>query len=121
MAYSQEQTPFTSYGSGYLNFSSYSAPVGRLYFDTPAGRSTCSGTVVGPNIVLTAAHCVVDSDTGNFYRNWLFVPKQYQNVTSRELDGAGRRGMAVSGHQVCEISRALAAWASCPWITRSSS
>lgn len=35
--------------------------VGMLYFSQPDGRFRCSGTLIAPSVVLTAAHCTRDS------------------------------------------------------------
>ena len=36
-------------------------PVVLLEIDTPGGEAVCTGTVIGQDFVLTAAHCLVDS------------------------------------------------------------
>lgn len=45
--------------------------VGKLYID---GGGTCSASVIGPNIIVTAAHCVYNRGTRRWYRGWTFVP-----------------------------------------------
>lgn len=46
---------------------------GKLFFDTPEGPSYCTAEFVGggKRVLMTAAHCVMDS-RGNWYRNWKF-------------------------------------------------
>lgn len=46
---------------------------GKLFYTKPDGDYVCSAQFIGPNIVLTAAHCVRDSDTGNWYENIAFA------------------------------------------------
>jgi V8-like Glu-specific endopeptidase len=65
------ELPWRIQGFGYT---SAIGPVGRLFFDTPDGPSACSATLVSPNIVLTAAHCVRDGLDGTWFDNWVFVP-----------------------------------------------
>ena len=50
-------------------------PVGRLSFSVPGGTSYCSASVIsGANISVTAAHCVYNTGTNQFYNNWVFSP-----------------------------------------------
>jgi V8-like Glu-specific endopeptidase len=52
-------------------------PVGRIWFQTRSGWSTCSGAVVSHDLVLTAGHCVRNGATGRWYRNFIFQPGLY--------------------------------------------
>ena len=52
---------------------------GRVLFSMGGCDWICSGSVAtdtrsGFSTVLTAGHCVVDSDTGEFATNWMFIP-----------------------------------------------
>ncbi|WP_146793141.1 trypsin-like serine peptidase [Agrococcus baldri] len=89
--------------------------VGRLMLETEESEYTCSGTVINSAsglIVLTAAHCVWDDDTRDYYDRitfspgyedgeapfgtWeaedLWVPDQYLEANTRWLDGADDDG-----------------------------
>lgn len=53
--------------------------IGRLTFNTPAGGSYCSASVIsGTNVIVTAAHCVYDTTANKWYSNWIFSPA-YRN------------------------------------------
>lgn len=88
---------------------------GRLMLESEAGQYTCSGTVINSEsglIVLTAAHCVWDDDSRDYYDRitfspgyergdapygtWeaeeLWVPEQYLEANTRWLDGADDDG-----------------------------
>jgi len=53
------------------------ATAGRLFFETARGRSSCSASSVGKDIILTAGHCI-SSGRGVYYKNFLFCP-QYKD------------------------------------------
>jgi protease YdgD len=42
--------------------------VGRVNIATTSGRSMCTGTLIGEDLVLTAAHCVMNPRTGTAYQ-----------------------------------------------------
>jgi V8-like Glu-specific endopeptidase len=46
---------------------------GKLFFRTSKGDFVCSAQFIGWNILLTAAHCVQDSDTGEYFHDWIFA------------------------------------------------
>jgi hypothetical protein len=60
---------------------------GKVLFAMGGGNWVCSGSVVDDSrsgiysVVLTAGHCVVDADTGEWATNWLFVPAYDLNPT----------------------------------------
>lgn len=68
--------PFRILRDGYVPRSDYSKAVGRLYAVSANGQtiSACTASVVGRNVVLTAAHCVYDMETRRDYAGFLFVP-----------------------------------------------
>ena len=48
--------------------------IGELYFDTPIGPAYCTAGVIGPDLIVTAARCVMDTDSDTFYTNFAFCP-----------------------------------------------
>jgi V8-like Glu-specific endopeptidase len=72
----------------------YSA-VGQIDAEGAAGAdaATCSGVLIGPDAVLTAAHCVWDAWGSGFYRSLTFAP--------------GRRNASA-----CSV---VSPWGSVPW------
>jgi len=47
--------------------------VGKLFLETSQGDFVCSAAFIGWNILLTAAHCVQNADTGEYFHGWLFA------------------------------------------------
>lgn len=52
--------------------------VGKLYFSDWLGNDYyCTASVISPNnIIVTAGHCMYDTDVNRWYGNWLFVPAE---------------------------------------------
>lgn len=50
---------------------------GKFFFKTSKGDYVCSAQFISPHIVLTAAHCVQDTETGEKYHDFYFA-LQYQ-------------------------------------------
>lgn len=48
--------------------------VGKLYFDTPGGPAYCAAGVIGPDLIVTAAQCILNTNTDTFYTNFAFCP-----------------------------------------------
>jgi Trypsin len=57
---------------------------GKLFFKTSKGDYVCSAQFIAPHIVLTAAHCVQDSDTGEKYHDFYFG-LQYQRGKATQI------------------------------------
>ncbi|MBV2357046.1 hypothetical protein KUM39_22170 [Streptomyces sp. J2-1] len=81
----------------------HAAPVGKVFFDSPAGAMVCSGTVIKDvnhpgrsNLVWTAGHCVHAGRDGGWYRNLAFVPA-YNDLGRADTRGAGAAEIAPYG------------------------
>jgi Trypsin len=47
---------------------------GKLTFNVPGGAASCSATSISNNHIVTAAHCVYDTENNAFYNGWAFTP-----------------------------------------------
>lgn len=56
---------------------------GKLFYRTPNGDYVCSAQFISPRVLLTAAHCVRDGDTGVWYQDFLFALQYDQGKYSR--------------------------------------
>ena len=52
--------------------------IGKLFFQTPDGAAQCSGALILPGVVVTAAHCVTDYGSRSWYTDFEFVPAYYE-------------------------------------------
>lgn len=52
--------------------------IGKLYFTTWNGNDAfCTASVISPNnIVVTAAHCLYDTNNNRWHDDWVFVPNE---------------------------------------------
>ncbi|MFD7893225.1 trypsin-like serine peptidase, partial [Streptomyces albidoflavus] len=97
----------------------HAAPVGKVFFDAPAGSMVCSATVVKDprnpgksNLVWTAGHCVHAGAEGGWYRNIAFVPSY--NDLGKDASGLA----AAAPHESAPYGTWWADWAatSNEWI-----
>lgn len=49
----------------------------------------CSAALIGPDVILTAAHCVFDRNTRAFYRDVLFAPGRYRLAATGSVSPFG--------------------------------
>ncbi|MFI6070262.1 trypsin-like serine peptidase [Actinoplanes sp. NPDC051343] len=77
-----------------------STTAGKVFFSNNSGTYACSGDAVNSgnrSVVATAGHCVVDANTGEVYRNWVFIPgyhsgsRPYGTFTARSLHWMSQR------------------------------
>ncbi len=67
-------------GASWINGGEVLTRTGKVYFSLGGLNYQCSGSVAsdgvqgGKSIVLTAAHCVFDNETGVWAANWTFIP-----------------------------------------------
>lgn len=77
----------SEFGSGAIPFStarndspkstnkSYpSRAAGKLFFNTPSGPKVCSASLIKRGLIVTAAHCVAQFGSNQFYSGFQFVP-----------------------------------------------
>jgi hypothetical protein len=66
----------TGQGSARVSGDVASVPLkwaGKLFYRQPKGNFVCSGQFVSYNVVLTAAHCLRDEATGDWFRDFVFA------------------------------------------------
>ncbi|MFC4497834.1 trypsin-like serine peptidase [Streptomyces ovatisporus] len=88
-----------------LPYTKNTAPVGKVFMDTPKGPLVCSGTVVEDpahpgksNLVATAGHCVHAGKTGGWFRNVVFVPRYNpKGLSNAQLENAASKDVAPDG------------------------
>jgi V8-like Glu-specific endopeptidase len=70
-AYGGRELPYHPISNGYM---SALGPVGRLFLTSSEGDGWCSATLIGSNLIATAAHCVYDAQAKEWTWNWWFTP-----------------------------------------------
>jgi len=70
--------PFTTsrvdmYGKNFTDKYPYRAS-GKIFFNIGSDTFVCSGSLIKPGIVVTAAHCVAKYGERIFYNNWKYIP-----------------------------------------------
>lgn len=70
--------PFTTARADLYNLNTNTAypyrAAGKLFFKIGASTYVCSGSMIKPGIVVTAAHCVANYGQHQFYTGWQFTP-----------------------------------------------
>lgn len=67
-------------------YSEYPWKVGRLLitFHNSGAVSSCTGSIIGEEYILTSAHCLINEDTGDLAKNILFDPGAHGGKTDNE-------------------------------------
>lgn len=60
------------------NYNFPQSAIGKLFFSTPTGTATCTASLIGQRVAVTAAHCCYDVSAGAFYSDFTFMP-DYRN------------------------------------------
>ncbi|GLI70233.1 hypothetical protein VaNZ11_015017 [Volvox africanus] len=63
--------------------------VGQINIRDTSGNYVCSGTLVGPDVVLTAGHCVFSRAGQAFYKELDFAPSRYRTLDGQVVNPFG--------------------------------
>lgn len=50
------------------------AAAGKIYFNDGLDTVVCTGSLIKKGLIVTAAHCVADFGTNQFYSGWQYIP-----------------------------------------------
>jgi hypothetical protein len=70
---------------------------GKFVFTTPNGDAVCSAQLIAPRLLLTAAHCVQDEETGQWFTNFEFF-LQYHSGQYSQAFGVSCVGVWTGWH-----------------------
>lgn len=59
---------------------------GKLFYQQPNGSYVCSGQFISSNVVLTAAHCLRDDATGDWFEDFNFSLQYNRGRSSRDYE-----------------------------------
>jgi hypothetical protein len=58
---------------------------GKFFFSKSDGDYICSAQFIAPNIILTAAHCMRDDTTGQWYKDFVFALQYQRGQTTQQV------------------------------------
>jgi hypothetical protein len=58
---------------------------GKFFFSKSDGDYICSAQFIAPNIILTAAHCMRDDSTGQWYKDFVFALQYQRGQTTQQV------------------------------------